>query len=101
MFVSRSNPEAARAQAQANADSNGKDWAYGSDTAGNWHAEPSITAPQHWDRVRSATTTNTQLATTMRCSLCGKSIQSLMLMAMLSDAGARVYPSPLNCKHVF
>ena len=34
---------------------------------------------------------------TARCNGCGNTIKRLMLMAMLSDAGARCSPSPTYC----
>lgn len=36
-----------------------------------------------------------------RCKKCGESLRRLMLLAMIQDAGARVYPSALECDHEF
>ena len=33
----------------------------------------------------------------MKCAKCGISLQRLMLMAIMVDAGTKVVPSPLDC----
>jgi hypothetical protein len=35
------------------------------------------------------------------CKKCGKSLNQLLLLAMMMDCGAHVSPSPLDCKHEF
>lgn len=36
-----------------------------------------------------------------RCKKCGETLERLMLLAMIEDAGARVYPSASACEHDF
>ena len=34
----------------------------------------------------------------MKCNNCGQSLKRLMLLALLEDAGAKVYPSSTHCR---
>ncbi len=43
----------------------------------------------------------TQLKMHVPCNRCNRTLRELMLEAMAMEAGAKVYPSPLDCDHDF